>query len=256
MTVILTADVLDRLKQSAGQVQTIEDFKQWTRDEVRSVLSHGSLLCVHGRIYGVGVDLDYVIMVDFPVAHLAAIRNASGHMDTPLARRWYEQQSPVFFDEKTPWPDTPETWLGHFRKYGLINAAANGVLDKETCIATYFSFHQLPALDQESISDTFRLLTPLLHETFARVIRRHKEQTAPLTDYYSFLTPREQEIAKWVSQGKSNHDIAVLLDVSENTVRNHITRILDKTGCNNRSGLAVAVISQEQHRFGMGTKVL
>lgn len=244
--------------REAASVDDIDSFKQWIRNAVRPLLAHGALACVHGRLYGIGVSLDYVVTIDYPVEHLIAIRNASGHMDTPLARRWFEQQAPVFFDADNPPPDTPETWLGHFRKHGLVNTAADGVLDRARCIATYFSFHQLLSLDEARLCATFQSLTPLslLHDTFARVIRLHQQRADPLIDYYSFLTSREREIAKWISQGKSNGSIATLLEVSENTIKHHISRILDKTGCGNRAGLAAAIILQEQHRFGMGTKVL
>lgn len=248
--------LFDLCVREAAQVHEIDSFKKWIRHFVRPLLTHGALACVHGRLYGVGVSLDYVVTIDYPVAHLTSIRNASGHMDTPLARRWFEQQEPVFFDASHPSADTPQAWLSHFRKHGLVNAAADGVLDKANCIATYFSFHQLPTLDEVPLRATFQTLTPLLHEVFARVIRLHQERTAQLTNHYSLLSGREQEIAIWISQGKSNSDIAALLGVSENTIRNHVSRIFDKTGCNNRAGLAAAMILQEQHRFGMGTKVL
>src|ERR1017187_6331962 len=90
--------LFDSCVNEAAQVREIDGFKNWIRNSVRPLLPHGALACVHGRIYAVGVDLDYVVTIDYPVEHLAAIRNASGHMDTPLARRWIEQQAPVFFD--------------------------------------------------------------------------------------------------------------------------------------------------------------
>ncbi len=240
--------------REAAHVQEIDSFKEWIRNWVRPLLAHGALVCVHGRLYGVGVSLDYVVAIDFPVAHLAAIRNASWHMDTPLARRWFDQQAPVFFDANVPAADISEVWRGHFRQHGLVNAAADGVLDQVKCIATYFSFHQLPTLDEATLRTTFQTLTPLLHEVFARVIRLHQERSAPHS--YNLLTDREQEIGLQISQGKSNSDIATQLGVSENTIKNHLSRIFDKTGCGNRAGLAAVIILQEQHRTGIGTKVL
>lgn len=244
----------DLCSREAANVNSIENFKEWIRNFVRPILPHGALACVHGRIYGVGVSLDYVVTIDYPLKHLSAIRNASGHMDTPLARRWIERQGPVLFDARYPSADIPEGWLKHFRTHDLANAAIDGVMDRVDCIATYFSFHQLPVLNEQVVCMTFKTLIPLLHKTFVRVIRIHQERANP--SHYSLLTEREQEIAMLVSQGKSNVDISTLLGVSENTIRNHISRILDKTGCSNRAGLAVAVTIQEQHRFGMGTKVL
>lgn len=250
------SELFDRCVHEAEQINEIGTFKNWIRETVRPLLPHGALACVHGRIYGLGLALDYVVTIDYPVEHLTTIRNASGHMDSPLARRWFEQQSPIFFDGDNPWPDLPDTWLGHYRNFGLVNTAADGVVDKINCIATYFSFCRLPSLDEKSLGTTFQTLTPLLHETFARVIRCHRERAAPLVNYYSLLTNREQEIVTWISHGKSNSEIAKLLGVAENTIRNQVSRILDKTGCSNRAGLAVASILQGQHQFGAGTKIL
>jgi len=247
--------LFDACAREAKHLRDLEDFKEWTRTHVRRCLPHEALSCSYGRLYGVGVSLDYVVTVDYPVEHLAAIRNPSGHMDTPLARRWYERQEPVFFDERYPPADTPEEWLGHFRMHGLRNAAADGMLDRANCLATYFSFHRMPVLDETQLRGTFKTLVPLMHQTFVRVIR-HLEESQRMKTEQADLTPREREIANWISQGKSNSDIAAILEVSENTVKNHVKKILDKTGCGNRTGLAASLVAWEQIRFGGGTKVL
>lgn len=248
--------LLDACRHEAEVIQKMDDFKEWIRYCVRPLLPHGALACVHGRTYGVGVSLDYVVTVDYPLEHLQEIRNASGHMDSPIARRWFEQQAPVFFDANHSLAYASVAWLASFRKHGLRNAAADGVLDAPRCIATYFSFHQLPELDETTLRSTFKVLIPLMHETFARVIHLHRERSASLACSYTGLTAREQEIATHISRGKSNLEIASLLGTSEFTVRNQVSQILKKTGCNNRAALAAAAAAQEQERFGDGTKIL
>jgi DNA-binding CsgD family transcriptional regulator len=247
---------LDACRQEATRIQTIQDFKKWTCDFVRPLLPHGALACVHGRTYGVGVSLDYVVTVDYPLEHLLEIRNASGHMDSPLARCWFEQQAPVFFDAEKPPAYISTPWLTSFRKHGLRNAAADGVLDTARCVATYFSFHQLPELDERVLRGTFKVLVPLMHDTFARVIHLHKEKGASLACHYTGLTARDQEIITHISQGKSNAQIASVLGVSEFTVRNAISRILEKTECSNRAALAALGAVQTNEHFGVGTKIL
>jgi len=250
------AKLFDACLHDAAQVHDISGFKDWIRNSVRPLLAHGTLVCVHGRTHGIGVSLDYLVAIDHPLEHLAAIRNPSGHMDTPLARLWFEQRAPIFFDASSPSDDIPATWLEQFHKYDLVNVAADGVLDKANCIVTYFSFHRLPELDEVTLRATFETLTPLLHDVFTRVIRSHQARTIPLADRYNFLNSREQEIAVLITQGKTNSDIAAVLNVSEYTIRNYVSRILNKTGCKNRASLAAAVTLHEQCRFGLGTKVL
>jgi pimeloyl-ACP methyl ester carboxylesterase/DNA-binding CsgD family transcriptional regulator len=54
------------------------------------------------------------------------------------------------------------------------------------------------------------------------------------------LTPREREILEVVAQGLDNNAIAARLQISEKTVRNHVSIIFSKLGVNNRAR-AVAV---------------
>jgi len=53
--------------------------------------------------------------------------------------------------------------------------------------------------------------------------------------FFSPLTPREVEILHSVAQGNSNKEIARMLSVSDQTVKNHITSILRKLAVNDRT---------------------
>ncbi|GIM96071.1 helix-turn-helix transcriptional regulator [Paractinoplanes toevensis] len=48
------------------------------------------------------------------------------------------------------------------------------------------------------------------------------------------LSPREAEVMDWISRGRSNADIAGLLQVQPKTVKNHVNRIFTKLGARNR----------------------
>jgi DNA-binding NarL/FixJ family response regulator len=52
---------------------------------------------------------------------------------------------------------------------------------------------------------------------------------------FSPLTPREVEILDCVAQGNSNKEIARILSISDQTVKNHITSILRKLAVNDRT---------------------
>jgi DNA-binding CsgD family transcriptional regulator len=57
-----------------------------------------------------------------------------------------------------------------------------------------------------------------------------------LTDEYA-LSPREAELVGLVARGLQNGEIALLLGVSANTVRNTLARVFDKVGVSNRAEL-------------------
>jgi DNA-binding NarL/FixJ family response regulator len=56
---------------------------------------------------------------------------------------------------------------------------------------------------------------------------------------FALLSQREQEIVELIAKGLSNQEIADQLYLSNGTVRNHISAILEKTGLEHRTQIAV-----------------
>lgn len=48
------------------------------------------------------------------------------------------------------------------------------------------------------------------------------------------LTNREKEISNYLLQGKTNKEISLILNISLNTVNNHVANIYDKVNVKNR----------------------
>jgi DNA-binding CsgD family transcriptional regulator len=63
------------------------------------------------------------------------------------------------------------------------------------------------------------------------------------------LTPREAEVLFWISQGKSNHDIGVILGAKTATICKHVEHIFGKLNVENRT--AAAVVALETYRSGV-----
>lgn len=49
------------------------------------------------------------------------------------------------------------------------------------------------------------------------------------------ITPREREILAFIAAGRANKEIASILDVSEDTVKRHVSHILEKLDVNDRA---------------------
>jgi DNA-binding NarL/FixJ family response regulator len=56
------------------------------------------------------------------------------------------------------------------------------------------------------------------------------------------ITAREAEVLLWVAQGKSNPDIAVILGMSDKTVKKHLQNIFTKLGVENRNAATVRAL--------------
>jgi DNA-binding NarL/FixJ family response regulator len=70
------------------------------------------------------------------------------------------------------------------------------------------------------------------------------------------LTPREAEVLLWVSQGKSNPEIAGILGAAENTVKVHLSHVFEKLGVDNRHAAALGALETlgQSRRAGGGRR--
>ena len=61
------------------------------------------------------------------------------------------------------------------------------------------------------------------------------------SDWLQGLTQREHEVSQMIGQGSSNKAIANELDITERTVKAHLSAIFRKTGCKDRIQLALQI---------------
>ena len=83
-----------------------------------------------------------------------------------------------------------------------------------------------------------KVMQRLIAETYARA----KERDASDSEQkLAGLTHREREVAELVAQGQSNLEIAFNLNITERTVKAHLTSIYEKTGTGSRLNLALLI---------------
>jgi len=92
---------------------------------------------------------------------------------------------------------------------------------------------------QEQVSPTDLSNVGRARRKERQVHRPGKQHLAP------DLTPRESEIAAWLTKGKTNREISLLSHVSVRTVEKHVERILQKLGVENRTAAVVALIDRQ-----------
>jgi RNA polymerase sigma factor (sigma-70 family) len=62
------------------------------------------------------------------------------------------------------------------------------------------------------------------------------------------LSPRQREVVALIADGKTNREIAEALHISEGTVKNYVTAVLEVMGVSDRTKLAVLLVRHEMHR--------
>ena len=112
--------------------------------------------------------------------------------------------------------------------YEAIKAGATGYLLKEISIEEVADAVRAVVQGQTLISPS--MASKLIQEFTNLAKRSEQRQDVPAPR----LTDRELEVLKLVAQGMSNRDIANVLFISENTVKNHVRNILEKLHLHSR----------------------
>ncbi len=85
------------------------------------------------------------------------------------------------------------------------------------------------------------------HSQVAEDVLKEFEKTSEqrgASNTFAPLTPREITILEHVAKGYFNKDIAARLDISDQTVKNHVTSILRKLNANSRTEAVIVALRQ------------
>jgi len=115
--------------------------------------------------------------------------------------------------------------------FEVIKTAAAGCLSKKANAA------ELASTIRRAHSGEYPINESLM--TRPRVARHVLDQfrglTKPMEGVAAPLTKRETEILTYVAEGNSNKEIAHILSISEQTIKNHVSAILRKLNANDRA---------------------
>jgi DNA-binding NarL/FixJ family response regulator len=92
-----------------------------------------------------------------------------------------------------------------------------------------------------------KLIPQLIEELTSRADRRQRSAPPDVDDWFDVLTYRQRQIVGLISRGARNKEIASRIQMSEKTVKAHLTSIFRKLGVSNRIGLAL--LANEQRRL-------
>jgi len=79
-------------------------------------------------------------------------------------------------------------------------------------------------------------------ELVDKILKQFQQFGGEDDELVSPLTGREVEILNYVAKGQSNKEIATTLDISEQTIKNHITSIMAKLNANARTQAVVIAV--------------
>lgn len=86
-------------------------------------------------------------------------------------------------------------------------------------------------------------LSPQVSDRLLSRIQKGDLESKPATAALEILSPRELQVLRMVAEGKTSKEIAVMLDLREQTVRSYRKTMMKKLGVNNVAGLTQLALS-------------
>ncbi|MEO5922906.1 MAG: response regulator transcription factor [Bryobacteraceae bacterium] len=86
-------------------------------------------------------------------------------------------------------------------------------------------------------------LSPQVSDRLLHRIQKGDLESRPASAVLDSLSPREVQVLRLVADGKSSKEVAVLLDLREQTVRSYRKTMMKKLGVNNVAGLTQLALS-------------
>jgi DNA-binding CsgD family transcriptional regulator len=215
-------------------VDTVEALRLCITQDLRILLSFGSVVGGSGRVTDDKVVLDLMVADNVSEEHVESVRDGSAGVNSQILARWLERQTPVAA-EFTAGCEliTREALLDAWR-LNLVNVLAHGYYSARDQSITYFSMHRLARPAGEAQQRLIAHLMPHLHCAMNRV--RGSHAAAPADD--PPLPGRQEEIAYWISQGKTNWEIGRILGTSEGNVKYHLSNLMRRYCVSSRTALA------------------
>lgn len=141
-----------------------------------------------------------------------------------------------------------EGFADYYQKPMELDELLEGVRRQEAALLERRrNFRELGSLNQrlqelaESIDDLYQDLEKARGQGTHRRATDAEDGEAELPAAFEKLSPRQLEVARLVSKGKTNYQIACELGITENTVKLYVSQVLRLTHMHNRTQLALAL---------------
>jgi transcriptional regulator EpsA len=228
------------------ELRSKAELQHWLGREVQPLIPHAFMAVAWGDMHSEHVTCDL-----FP-AHttLAPIRDLGARLRDMFARWQASNGGPITLAARDTVPASRAIAWPSVASHVL----AHGVTDGRGAYDRLYAFFGSEALCDASVAEASRVLLPFIDAGFRQLTFTLDPDDSPEAlvaysipgahpapagrppaDSEHELSARELEVMKWVRMGKTNPEIACILDLSTFTVKNHMRRIYRKLDVMNRA---------------------
>lgn len=237
-------DLYLRIIREGIAVRSHYDLLKWLQGDMQRYLPHEIMLAVW--IETAENRMEYDVVSALPGVRTGFLRPEKLFtLQRELYGLWHESGNMPYrqsldargtrFENHRPRNITGEVF------HGMRSLLVHGISDEragQDCL--YIAFHSRDGFNDTALSVMENLL-PYLDTALRRITPLRRQQRSALFPSDSQrgrrnygLSTREAEILDWIRLGKTNPEIAIILEISACTVKNHVQNIFRKLDVYNR----------------------
>lgn len=232
------SDILD-LINAAVTSKTEQDIIRFTTG-LKDLVGADHAVCGLGEITSRQLSrILKIVNLDYPMEWLRIYAAEELYKNDPIIKYNYEfSKTHLWSEAMAVYKDEPFVdFMNKASEFGLRYGVASGISEEGSKRGSIFSFSGNSNRFSEHQKDILDIITPHVHQALVRV--------CGIEDRRDFsLSSREKEVLNWIKEGKTNWEIAIILNISERTVKFHVQNIERKLNAVNKShAIAIAMDS-------------
>lgn len=236
--VILSAreqEYLLRVIETGVAVRAPHEFFLWTQGQLQALLPHQALVCLQFDGEGALVRLLCVHSLVLAPGALALLEDRTDGLALRMARYCRAGKGmPATFDTGMREAGAPLRFQDDMRQLGFDNVMVHGS-GSAAGADTMFLLFGMPRRPGARDAWFFELVLAHLHLALLRLPAAGSTVQRVQVEAARPLSTREEEILRWLAEGKSNYEVGCILGISGATVKNHLQRIYRTLGVSNRT---------------------
>lgn len=236
------AMMLEVLAQAA-RTNTREDFDQLVLGPLKALLGYEYMMYGTGFLTDDGCYTHKLHNYGYPLDYFFELEQADGTVDSPLMKQWRDTMKPVYFQSGRDDANFSASWIEVFNRYDLRNTLGNAMYDRHGKVASFFIFARLQGEVGPEHAHILELITPNLCAAIARVLESSKgEQFRFAGAVQKVFSAKQMDVLGWLYHGKTNSEIAQILDMNEETVKYHVEQLMKKLKVSSRTQVVAKAV--------------
>lgn len=244
--------------QHSSKIEKHIDFFVWMQNSVAEVIPHDLVLAAWGDFGDAHTDvrLNYDVASNVQGVNTQEVWKASEEVDACVAhlhalwlknnRHWYALNH---LDELVGRYNFKAIFPNQLNEiHSLLVYGVTDLRGKSECLYIFFGSQNVFEVNNVALS----LLMPHVDNALRKIKYLEPEEMHSVSTTainLSGLSQRELEVIDWIKSGKTNQEIGMILNISQNTVKSHLKRIFQKLNVSKRAQAVALLANTHSEKF-------